>query len=247
MDNMLVLEGEQGLMKSTALRTIATIADGVYFADGIHDFSSKDAILNMQGRLIIEVDEMVAVKSGNSDAVKGTLSRQVDSVRPPYGREFVTLPRKFVLAGTLNPQGRGYLTDATGARRFWPVLMTRPADIEALARDRDQLWAEAVAHYHAGEPWHMEGEDQKLADIETRKRFRHDPWAGRIDEFLETLTADTQTVTVSQIFSVMGLYIGQQTPEVADRIISHLLVSGWTRTSKTAAGRRTDAFRRPQP
>ena len=245
MDNMLVLEGPQAMFKSTSLKVLASVAGGVYFIDGIHDFSSKDAILNMQGNLIIEADEMVAVKRGDADATKGMLSRTTDKIRPPYGRETVNLPRRFVLAGTLNPQGRGYLKDPTGARRFWPVLIERPADLDALAADREQLWAEAVCHYQGGEPWWLQGEEIAQAETEQRKRYQSDPWAGRIDEFLETLAPTVDTVTVSQVFAVLGIPSVRQDPQFSDRIISHLLVSGWTRTSKTAAGRRTDAFRRP--
>jgi predicted P-loop ATPase len=245
MDNMLVLEGPQAMYKSTSLKVLATVAGGVYFIDGIHDFSSKDAILNMQGNLIIEADEMVAVKRGDADVTKGMLSRTTDKIRPPYGRETVNLPRRFVIAGTLNPQGRGYLKDPTGARRFWPVLIERPADLAALERDREKLWAEAVAHYLGGEPWWLQGEEVQQAEAEQRKRYQADPWAGRIDEFLDTLTSDTETVTVSQIFSILSIPSVRQDPQFSDRIISHLLMCGWTRTSRTKAGKRTDAFKRP--
>ena len=74
-------------------------------------------------------------------AIKAFISRTHDRFRPPYGKRLVDLPRQCVFAGSVNPEG-GYLKDATGGRRFWPVLCTT-IDVERLRADRDQLWAEA--------------------------------------------------------------------------------------------------------
>jgi len=64
--------------------------------------------------------------------------------------------RKCVFAGTVNPPAGGYLKDPTGARRIWPVACHGVIDLEALERDRSQLWAEAVARFNAGAKWWLE-------------------------------------------------------------------------------------------
>lgn len=244
MDTMLILESQQGMMKSTAVKRMATIAGDVHFVDGINDFVSKDAVLNMQGSVIVEADEGLALKRGNVDEIKGALSRTVDKVRPPYGRNPITLRRRFGIVATLNPQGQGYLRDPTGARRFWPVAVERPADLDALDRDRDQLWAEAVSHYLAGEQWWLTDEEVPHAELEQRKRYRADPLAGRIDEYLTTLAPTVPAVTVTQVLSVIGIPTSRFDPELFDRVVNHLLVRGWTKTNDRE-NPRADLFRRP--
>ena len=63
-------------------------------------------------------------------------------LRLAYGRLTHEAPRHFIVVGTTNDER--YLIDNTGNRRFWPVRVG-DIDLEALARDRDQLWAEAAA------------------------------------------------------------------------------------------------------
>jgi predicted P-loop ATPase len=95
----------------------------------------------MRGVWIIEIAELDTMSRAEVSAIKAFMSRTHDRFRPPYGKRLVDLPRQCVFAGSINPEG-GYLKDATGGRRFWPVVCGQ-IDIDALARDRDQLWAEA--------------------------------------------------------------------------------------------------------
>jgi predicted P-loop ATPase len=96
----------------------------------------------------------------------------------------VDLPRQCVFAGSVNPEG-GYLKDATGGRRFWPVACGT-IDVAALERDRDQLWAEALHHYHAGHPWWLEtSELEALASEQQSDRYQGDAWEELIRKYLE--------------------------------------------------------------
>jgi predicted P-loop ATPase len=124
------------------------------------------------------------------------------------------------------------------------VAVERPADLDALDRDRDQLWAEAVSHYLAGEQWWLTDEEVPHAELEQRKRYRADPLAGRIDEYLTTLAPTVPAVTVTQVLSVIGIPTSRFDPELFDRVVNHLLVRGWTKTNDRE-NPRADLFRRP--
>jgi predicted P-loop ATPase len=117
-------------------------------------------------------------------AIKAFISRTHDRFRPPYGKRLVDLPRQCVFAGSVNPEG-GYLKDATGGRRFWPVHCTT-INVERLRADRDQLWAEARDRFRAGEPWWLE--TRELNDAATKEqdeRYQGDAWEQPIQQYLE--------------------------------------------------------------
>jgi predicted P-loop ATPase len=139
-DCCLILEGPQGIRKSTALRTIA----GEYFTDELADLGSKDAAMQTRGVWIIELSELDNLSHAEVARIKAFMSRTTDRFRPPYGMRLVESPRQCVFAGTVN-HGT-YLRDETGGRRFWPVVCGC-IDIDTLARDRDQLWAETKIRF----------------------------------------------------------------------------------------------------
>lgn len=182
MDTALILEGEQGLLKSTMLRYL--FGDR-FFVDNLPDFHSKDAFQQLQGHWCVEIAEMSALTKADVNDVKQFLSRLVDTYRPPYGKMPIKVPRRCVFAGTLNPEfDEGYLKDQTGGRRFWPVAV-REIDLAGILRDRDQLWAEAVHAYQQGEPWWMEEqEDKDAALIEQAKRREIDPWEALLSDYI---------------------------------------------------------------
>lgn len=176
-DCCLILEGPQGIKKSSALKTLA----GEWFADEIADLGSKDAALQTRGVWVIELAELDAMSRSETSRIKAFMSRATDHFRPPYGKRVVDLPRQCVFAGSVN--GNAYLRDETGARRFWPVACGA-IDIDALARDRDQLWAEALTRYRAGAPWWLEtGELNGWAEVEQSARYEGDAWDSLILEW----------------------------------------------------------------
>ncbi|SDI69923.1 virulence-associated E family protein [Lutimaribacter saemankumensis] len=168
-DCCLILEGRQGGGKSSALRVLA---GAEYFADALPDLAHKDAKLSLRGKWIFELSELAALNRSSLETAKAFISRREEKYRRPYGRKDVTEPRRCVFAGTTNEDS--YLRDTTGNRRFWPVRVG-PINIDALSRDREQLWAEAVHAYRAGERWWLDTKFNKIAAMEQAERVADDP------------------------------------------------------------------------
>jgi len=180
-DTVLILEGPQGAGKSTFFRTLASDA---WFYDTVFNIGGKDGYQALRRKWIVEFSELDALGSADLARVKAFISSVKDSYRPSYGKATIDFPRQCVFAGTVNPNGAGYLNDTTGARRFWPVLVGK-IDLKKVREERDQLWAEAFVRYRNNEPWHMR--DEKLimaAAAEAEERRESDPWETHFREYL---------------------------------------------------------------
>lgn len=223
MDTMLVLEGEQGTGKSTALRYL--FGDR-FFIDHLPDFQSKDSFQQLQGAWCVEVAELSAVSKADIADVKQFLSRLVDKFRPPFGRLPISIPRRTVFGGSVNPEeGAGYLRDPTGARRFWPVA-TENIHLPELLEDRDQLWAEAVVAYGAGESWHLTDPGVIAAAQEEQAARRDvDPWETPIQEYL---LAGGDTVAIEEVLSnALKIPVDRHDSKVQRRVGACLRALGW--------------------
>jgi predicted P-loop ATPase len=177
-DHCLVLEGKQGVGKSSLFAALT----GQFFSDTHLDLHNKDSFSALRGQWVVEIQEIDHLSKFEQGRVKGYLTSSRDHYRPPYARLFITAPRACVFAGTCNK--REYLLDETGARRYWPVRAGR-IDVAAIKRDRDLLWAEAVALYRAGERWHPETPEEKaMCEGEQSERYVEHPWTGLVESFV---------------------------------------------------------------
>lgn len=174
-DTMVVLQGPQGLGKSSFFRVLAS---SPWFRDDPIDIRHKDASMALEGVWIYEMAELSSIRVRDAESNKAFLSRRIESFRRPYERTVTQSPRQNVFCGTTNEMA--FLSDPTGARRFWAVTVRREPDLSALKADRDQLWAEAVELYHEGHPWHL-SLAQSRALVDYQAIFQHeDPWLSRI-------------------------------------------------------------------
>jgi predicted P-loop ATPase len=237
-DCALVLEGPQGIGKSTALRVLAS---DDWFSDSLpSDLRHKDARDHLRGKWIVELPELAQFKRNEIETVKAFLSRRQEQFRPSYGRHEITYPRQCVFAGSTNEAE--YLVDTTGNRRFWCVKCTN-VDLGPLARDRDQLWAEAGHLYRSGATWHLTNELARLAAQEALGRVTLDPWTHLVADVLAGLPADQPDVSPGEVLDRLDLNTDQKHARQAARVGSILRDLGWHRAKRHS--KRGQLFRRP--
>jgi predicted P-loop ATPase len=196
-DSMLILEGPQGTGKTSLVR----ILGGSYYADILLDPHNKDTVAGLQGAWFLELSELAFLRRHEVAAIKRFLTVTSDKVRLAYARNTVVLPRQCIFIGTINPgKNPAYLSDTDGNRRFWPVA-TGAIDLEALRRDRDQLFAEAVSRFKAGENHHLTDPTViAQANMEALYRVDEDAWQEVVEEWLN----DQQT----ELLTTMTIAIG---------------------------------------
>lgn len=179
-DYLVVLQGDQGVGKTSALRALV---GREWFSETSLDLSSKDAILGLRGKLCVCFDELDGLKGKASiERMKNFLTRTTDDVRLPWGRRTGQLPRRVVFAATTNEETP--LTDGTGNRRFWPVRCGK-VDVQGLTEAKDQLWAEAVYLYKRGQKWHPGADLSRLCgEMQAEATQRH-PLEERVEDWLQ--------------------------------------------------------------
>ena len=172
-DEMLIFEmPTQGKDKSTAIQVLAAREE--WFSDDLPlNADGKRVIEQTRGKWIVEASELSGMRKSDVEHLKAMLSRTSDRARLSYDRVTTDRPRQFIIIGTTN--ATYYLRDTTGNRRFWPVAVMG-FDVDALARDRDQLWAEAAAREAAGASIRLDPKLWQTAGEEQGEREIADPW-----------------------------------------------------------------------
>lgn len=185
-DNALTLSGPEGIGKTTLVSRLGMKWFDNSFSSG--DIGDKTSMEQVQGRWLIELGELVAVRKSTNEAFKHFLTKEKDKFRPAYGRKTVEVPRQCVFWATTNE--RCYLKGDTGNRRFWTVYVGEDIPEKDVFRmsqaDVDQLWAEAVVRWKAHEPLHLPADLERLARerAEEANEISGDERIGIIEAFI---------------------------------------------------------------
>ncbi len=188
LDNMVVLEGSQGIGKTRALRMIG----GSWYTEAHESVTSNDFFMMLHGKLIVEIAELDAFSRAEVTRIKQVVSCTTDRYRAPYERKSEDHPRMSIFVGTTNE--RSYLRDQTGARRFWP-LQCGEIRHDKIVADRNQLFAEAVALFKSGADWYQM--PKGTTEQEQENRRQSDAWEDVIHEYTigksEVTTIETRS------------------------------------------------------
>lgn len=191
-DYMLILEGEQGLGKSTMLE----ILGGEWYLDTHFHQDKKDMVDVMRTAWILEIADMAGFNKSDIQHLRSFITRKTDRVRLPYEKRSKDFPRQCIMIGTHNPSGDNqYFRDDTGNRRYWTVECNK-IDIDLIKEWKDQLFAEALVKYTKGEKLYLDNsESLEILKSMHEKREIRNPW----DELISRYIIRGNKFTVNEI------------------------------------------------
>jgi putative DNA primase/helicase len=245
-DTVPILEGVQGLLKSTILEALVE----PWFTDHMPDLAGKDAQMQLRGVWLVEFAEYGQLGRADANRAKNFVTIRSDRLRRPYERVVEEQPRQCVMAVTLNRPAIGYLKDETGNRRFWPVLCgaTWPEgqqiDIEVFRRERDQLLAEADQRWFLGEKWWLHEPDLIAAhEVSVADRMDVGPLYGQVAMALQSLVEKgVEEPSAHELRIAMGF--GQSRPQDYREVGRVLTMLGYVGQRLLRSGVRDTFYKR---
>ncbi|MEG3843851.1 virulence-associated E family protein [Microcoleus sp. herbarium14] len=238
LDTALILQGKQGYKKSTFFKILA----GEYFDDSLGAVSDKDERLKLHRAWFVEWSELESIfKRRDVSNTKAFLSSSIDAVRPPYCRDTQDFPRASIIVATTNKDE--FLSDETGNRRFWIIPVQKRIDIKLLAKERDAIWAAAVAAYKAGETWWLEYDEELTAETIAQEFQTTDPWLEPIVSF----TQHREWVLLGDLLDHLQVDLSRQERAHQMRVTGILKVLGWSKNYRTLGGKKCRVWEKQNP
>jgi predicted P-loop ATPase len=213
-DMVPILVGGQGVGKSTGVA--AMVPGNDFFTEVSFTEKDDDLARRMRGRLLGEIGELRGLHTKELETIKAFITRTHESWVPKYREFSVTFPRRIVFIGTTNKDE--FLADETGNRRWLPVAVTQ-ADVDAIKRDRLQLWAEGRAMYDLVGIDYNDAE--QLAGAVHDDHTIRDSWEEAVNQWLDepdSLTGETpRTSKFLRIGDVLKGALGYEPKHVGRR------------------------------
>lgn len=223
LDTMVVLEGGQGIYKSQSLKAIG----GKWYTEISTAVDRQDFYQVLHGNILLEIAELNAFSKADVTKIKQVISCQTDRYRAPYARGPENHPRQSVFVGTTNESH--WLRDHTGGRRFWPIRCKNIA-LQKIKDDREQLFAEAVVRYKAGEDWYKMPKD--LTSDEQEQRREVDEWQDRIEDYVCRPGNPGYCMVLEIAENALKFDAKNVDSRVQRRIATVLSVIGWEKSTK---------------
>ena len=181
-DEMIILQGGQGIGKSTTLQRLSL----GYYTD-ITDKLSDETTFKVMRTWLVELSELSTMIKTDSDSFKAWLSATKDTVRKKYGSDPNDYPRTFTVLGTTN--NKEILKDRTGNRRYWLMYCDKDKIKNTIwSVDNEyilQLWAEVYQWYDNGENLLISDETKLYMEKLSIGALEHNPLEERINSILE--------------------------------------------------------------
>lgn len=222
-DTTTILEGAQGYGKSNLW---ATLFDP-WYAEVVDSLNNKDFFSGLRGVWCADFGELDQFNRAEATRIKQVLTMRVDHYRNHYGRSHAKHPRQCIFVGGTNSDS--WQTDPTGARRFLPVRVAKPIDVERVAAVREQLFAEALWIVQAGPGawWRIPGAQQHQD-----QSYIGDPWEAPILDHLDRCDSPGgpgQTTMFDVLYDVLKIDKGKQTRSDQMRASAIIKRAGWER------------------
>lgn len=225
-DCVLILEGTTGAGKTSGLRALCPSPE--WYSETPVTLGDRHGYEALRGKWIYVIDELDSVYRSAHTKTLNVITATEDNYLRPYGRSYQRFPRRCVFAGTT--ERTDWVRESTGIRRWWPVRVAGQVDREAIVRDRDQLWAEAVERYRAGEAWYAntpelvaicrEQQGQRVEETEAADALQ--------DEIQSWLSRQTvQRVKISQVLTGLGIDVSRWDRATQMRTSKALQTIGW--------------------
>lgn len=244
-DGVLVLQGRQGLGKTTFVRKMA-VCPALCKLGQYLDSRDKDTYRRACSAWLVEFGEIESTFKSDLERLKGFITSEIDEYRLPYGRSDQRLARRTSIVGTCN--SAQFLIDPTGSRRFWTIPLTA-IDLERLAVfDSLQLWQQIDAETkHNRQGFRLTKDEQaRLAD-RNAKHEKPLPGQAEVMDVLAKQDPDLEyrDVTVS-VFKDAHKELSHYSVDQIGKVLSKLGIERGFSNSQVD-GKRTSARTRNLP
>ena len=208
-DNALILQGKPKIGKTSFLED--SLIPNRFYSNQMKGGQNLDTDNNKRiynEHWIADWGELARFTNKEVEQVKNFLSTRVLQLRIPYDRSMIKLPKRTLIAGTVND--RQFLNDKTGNRRFWVLelkTIIHPADLKLM---REEIWSGVLRDYFAD--WVGEDADLELSPESYARQLRENEkylWSDLLEDILAEWVSEKELhLTMKEIVLYLHHYEG---------------------------------------